>query len=243
MAPAKRLKIDDGESVHGASVKGAVRQAERIKREKAAVEQAAQRTDALADAAAAVEARKQARQAEQRPAMRESARSGVVAMSREGHPLTRTRTGAGDPYAIPPEIIPPGWDYQWNAITVVGNKEILMDQNLQMEANGWRPVPASRHDGRFMPVGHSGSIIRGGLRLDERPMVLSEEARAEDLRNAKRLISDRNESLKLTGIKRQLGEGIEMNQRYRGTGGDIRMSIDSALDIPKPQHQIAGPDE
>jgi hypothetical protein len=37
------------------------------------------------------------------------------------------------------------------------------------ERNGWRPVPASRHDGLFMPPGHQGAIELEGQRLYELP--------------------------------------------------------------------------
>lgn len=172
-----------------------------------------------------------------RQAMRsESGRA--TARGRNGEILTRKRTGSTDPYEIDPKVIPDGWDYQWNAISVVGNKEILMDQSLTMAENGWRAVPAERHPGRFMPEGHKGSIIRGGLRLDERPRALSEEARAEEIAKARQLITDRNESLKLAGVKKQIGDGFEMSRKYRGTGGDVRISIDHGSDIPRPKHNV-----
>lgn len=180
-------------------------------------------------------------------ATRQPARSSgrVEAEGRGGEMLTRKRPGGGssDPFHIPPEIVPRGWTYQWNTVSVLGNGDVVLSQSLQMQENGWRPVPAERHAGRYMPEGHKGAIIRDGLRLEERPAALTEEARQEDIDNARRLISDRNESLKLTGVKKSLGEGIEMGRRYRGTGGDVRMSIDPALDIPAPSHELAGPED
>lgn len=94
-----------------------------------------------------------------------------------------------------------------------------------------------------MPVGHKGSIIRGGQMLMERPKSLSDEARAEDIRMAKQQISDRNESLKLAGVKKGMADGFEMGGKYRGTGGDVRMSIDRALDIAPPSHELANDDQ
>jgi len=208
----------------------------------------AARAAQVAQAQQALASRPSQRQAPVRPSMTEATRKNVrddgQVLGRNGEVLSRKRTGAADPFAIDPAIIPQGWEYQWNAITVVGNQEVLMDQQLQMAENGWRPVPAERHPGRFMPAGHKGSIIRGGQRLDERPKILSDQARAEDLRNARQLISDRNESLRLTGLKKAMPEGFAMNQkRFRGTGGDIRMSIDKGLDIPRPEHTLADPGE
>jgi len=167
----------------------------------------------------------------------------VEARGRDGEVLTRKRTHQGDIFAIDPKLIPPGWEYQWAAVSVTGNTEILLDQNLMMAENGWRPVPCERYPGKFMPIGHKGSIIRGGQMLMERPAVLCEEARAEDVRNAKQLISDRNESLKLAKVKDSMQGGFEMSGKYRGTGGGIRMEIDKSLDVvnlPRPQHKVAG---
>ena len=164
-------------------------------------------------------------------------------LGRNGEVLSRKRTASGDIFQIPPELIPDGWEYQWCAVSVIGNTEILLDQNLMMAENGWRPVPSDRYPGRFMPEGHKGNIVRGGQMLMERPKALCEEARAEDIRNAKQLISDRNDSLKLTGVRKNMGDGFEMCRRYRGTGGDVRLSIDPALDIPQPKHTLAEPDD
>jgi hypothetical protein len=175
-----------------------------------------------------------------RAPVREPSRGGVV--GRDGEILSRKRTAGIDPFDIPPEIVPQGWCYQWNVVSVVGNADVVMDQGMSMYENGWRPVPAERHPGRFVPSGTKGQILRGGQRLEERPLVLTEEAREEEIRTAKRLISDRNDSLKLSGVKNSMPDGFEMAQRkYRGTGGDIRMSIDRGLDIPQPEHKLAEP--
>lgn len=163
------------------------------------------------------------------------------ALGRNGEILSRKRTQAGDIFEIPKDLVPQGWAYQWAAVSVTGNTEILLDQNLMFAENGWRPVPSYRYPGRFMPAGHKGSIIRGGQMLMERPQSLSDEARAEDVKAAKQLISDRNESLKLSGVKKGLQDGFEMSERYRGTGGGVRLQIDKSLDVTRedirPQYE------
>jgi hypothetical protein len=202
-----------------------------------------------AQAAAAADAVRQARGPTPSPeqtsaAARTPIRSGrTEAIGRGGEVLSRKRTSSGDIFDVPAELIPKGWKYQWCAVSVTGNTEILMDQNLMFAENGWRPVPASRYPGRYMPAGHTGAIVRGSQMLMERPKILSDEAEAEDVRLAKQLISDRNDSLKLSGVRKSLGDGFEMNEKYRGTGGDIRMSIDRALDAPAPSHKLADPGE
>lgn len=188
------------------------------------------------------------RQTAPRDSNRESPRGGVEAVGRDGEPLSRKRKGGIDPFQIPPEIIPEGWTYQWNVVSVTGNADVCLDQGLGMYENGWRPVPAERHPGLFIARGKHGEIIRGGQRLEERPLALTEDARREEVRDARRLIMDRNDSLKLSAVKNGLADGLAMGKRYRGTGGDVRMSIDPGVyadesgdirEIPRPSHQLA----
>ncbi len=150
---------------------------------------------------------------------------------RGGEVLSRTRTYVGDIFEIPKELIPQGWSYQWNAVSIAGNSEIILDQNHMMHQNGWRPVPAERYAGTLVPKESTGNIIRGQQMLMERPEELTKEAQNEDLRNAFQLISDRNESLKLTKVGAQLPEGMEMGKKYRGTGGGMKMEVDRSLDV------------
>lgn len=164
----------------------------------------------------------------------------IEVTGRNGEVLSRTRTFVGDIFEIPKEMVPQNWSYQWNSVSINGNSEILLDQNHMMHQNGWRPVPAERYAGTLVPKGSTGNIIRGQQMLMERPESLTKEAQAEDLRNARQLISDRNESLKLTKVKDQLGEGMEMDGKYRGTGGGIRMQIDKSLDVLNVNKQAGG---
>lgn len=203
----------------------------------------AQGDDVQAAAPSTRGGRRGPRSTQPRETARSPSRGGAVVQGRNGEELTRKRTSVGDPFNIPDELIEPGWEMQWIAQTVVGNAEVVMDQNLTMLENGWRPVPATRFPGRFMPAGYTNQIVRGGQGLYERPKVLCEEARAEDVRIARQQMTDRNDALKLSGVKNQLPDGFDMGRRYRGTGGDIRMSIDRNLDIPQPQHQLASSED
>jgi len=155
----------------------------------------------------------------------------IEVTGRDGEVLSRTRTQVGDIFEIPQDMIPKGWSYQWNSVSIAGNSELLLDQNHMMHQNGWRPVPAERYAGTLVPKGSKGNIIRGQQILMERPMALTIEAQQEDIRNARQLISDRNESLKLAGVKKNLGDGFEMDGKYKGTGGGIRLEIDKSLDV------------
>lgn len=196
---------------------------------------------------AAVEAQAAPRRASPRPVppraeaardiARENPRDGaIVAVSRSGERLTRRRIASGDPLDVPKSEIPHGWDYQWNPITVL-NKGIneIIQGDLLMHQNGWRAVPASRHPGRWTPVGFEGDIVVQGLRLEERPLSLSQEARAEDEALARAQVRDRTDALKLTQ-KSLPGAGVA---RARGQGGGLKIDFnDDGRDIPRPQHEI-----
>ncbi len=127
----------------------------------------------------------------------------AVALGRDGSELTRKRTMTGDIFHIPEDLREHGWDLQWNVIEVTGQPQT--SAQLAMAENGWRPVEASRFPGRFMPEGYSGPIIRDGLRLEERPMALTEQARAEERAKANRQMSDQQQQLRLV---RNLPDGF-----------------------------------
>ena len=168
-------------------------------------------------------------------------RTGEV-LGRNGEVLTRSHKGGIDPFENPNVHAPKGWKYQWNTVAVYNNSDVVADQVNQMFGNAWRPVPADRHPGIFTPVGATGSIVRGGQRLEERPKQLDDEARAEDIASARRQMRDRDESLMgaKANLRGALHGGFEMDPgRYRGTGGNLRMTIDPGVDIPSPSYKIA----
>lgn len=174
-----------------------------------------------------------------RDVARENPRPGaIVALSRDGQRLTRRRIASGDPLDVPQHEIPSGWSYQWNPVTILnkGINEVLQG-DLLMYQNGWRPVPAARHAGRWTPVGYDGDIVMSGLRLEERPESLTLEANAEDQAHARAQVRDRTDALKLT--QKQLpGAGVA---RSRGHGGKLTIDFnDDGHDIPRPQHEIDG---
>lgn len=156
-----------------------------------------------------------------RDGARAQSRSGVVvAESRTGEVLTRRRTQVGDIYDVPQHEIPQGWDYQWNTYSVLGAEAV--DAQLQMSENGFRPVPAERHAGRWTRPGFRGSIIVNGLRLEERPSSLGHEARAEDISKARAQVRDQTDSLQLTQ---------KMPRHFKASGGRVEMKIDRSLEI------------
>lgn len=167
---------------------------------------------------------------------RENPRPGaVVALGRDGARLTRRRIATGDPLDVPENEIPAGWSYQWNPVSILnkGINEVLQG-DLRMFQNGWRPVPASRHAGRWTPVGYEGDIVVEGLRLEERPASLTEDAAAEDEMHARAQMRNQTDALRMT----QKGlPGAKVAQARKNAGG-IKMDIDFGKDIPQPQHEI-----
>ena len=178
-----------------------------------------------------------------RGSTRQPARQGPV-VGRGGEVLTRHRQAGIDQFHIPLDLIPKGWSYQWNTVTIYNREDLVVGQAMQMYENGWRPVPAERHPGRFVPVGKKGDIVRDGMRLEERPLSMTKEAAAEEEMAARRQMRDRDESLMggKAALARNMPEG-SLDPRYRGTGGNLRMSIDPALDVPSPSLPLAEPGE
>lgn len=186
-----------------------------------------------------VPARASNREGHRDPVRQMGRRARAEVVGRGGERLTRKRISTIDPFNITPDMKEPGWDLQWIAHSVTGNTDVVADQNLAMTENGWRPVMADRFPGRFMPQGYKGHIVRGGQGLYERPEQLSAEARAEEVQAARQLISDRNEALQLTSMRKNMRDGFEMSRKYRGTGGNVNIQMDRNVDMPKPSYQLA----
>lgn len=77
---------------------------------------------------------------------------------------------------------PDGWDYQWKRKSVFGQEDPHYEREIL--AQGWTPVPLSRHP-EMMPPGWAGTNIETeGLALMERPLVFTKEARERERREA-----------------------------------------------------------
>ena len=103
------------------------------------------------------------------------------------------------------KVIPAGMVYEWRAKSVMGKPTQRAIDG--MTADGWRFVPSSRHDGMFMPAGYAenGDIVRDGLRLEERPMALTQEALDEERQKASKLVRDQQEQL---GLSQRMPDGF-----------------------------------
>lgn len=88
-----------------------------------------------------------------------------------------------DRLSVPKELIPDGMDYLWVTGSIYGQPQ---PQRLaRFQKQGWRPVPASRHDGMFMPSGYEGYIEVDGLILHERSKKISDMAKAFEVKKAR----------------------------------------------------------
>ncbi len=77
------------------------------------------------------------------------------------------RHRGSDPFEIEQRFIPRDRFYQW--FHLVHDRARFRTDDDKEYAGGWAPVPASRHDGYFMPAGHVGNIEVKGLGLFEKP--------------------------------------------------------------------------
>lgn len=88
----------------------------------------------------------------------------------------------GSRLGIAKEHIPDGMEYLWVTASVYGQPQ---PQRLaRFQRQGWAPVPASRHDGMFMPKGWQGYIEVDGLILHERSKKICDMARAHERKKA-----------------------------------------------------------
>jgi hypothetical protein len=159
----------------------------------------------------------------------------AVTMGRDGEELVRRRLSSSDPLHIEDSWIPEGWKWQWNVVTVTGQEQT--DTQATMRLNGWRAVTADRLPGIFMHPGYKGEIVRDGLRLEERPKALHDEAMAEELAKARKQVQDQQEQL-LLSKRGVLGDGYSDDPKYRGAGGMARQQYAPAHDIPRPRLEV-----
>lgn len=116
------------------------------------------------------------------------------------------RTGSNR-FEFDRDVIPDGMDYEWKRKSMFGAEDI--ENMINLDQNGWSPVPADRHPelmGRRAVVG--GEIVRGGLMLMERPVEITEEARELDTFAARSQVAQQVQRLGLEG-KRAAGKGIK----------------------------------
>jgi hypothetical protein len=116
------------------------------------------------------------------------------------------RTGSNR-FEFDRDLIPPGMTYEWKRKTIFGQDD--QENMINLEQNGWTPVPAERHielTGRRAVTG--AEILRGGLVLMERPDEITAEAREMDTFAARHQVASQVQRLGLEG-KRVAGKGFK----------------------------------
>lgn len=163
-------------------------------------------------------------------AVEQTARPGrATALGRDGKILSRRLHGSIDKFAIPPNIVPPGWTYEWKRKTLAGLEDT--DHLNGLAENGWTPVPASRHAGTFMITKQSGEIVRDGLILMERPASLTQEARAEESAAARAQIQAQNDQ-----YRGRMPSG--MSTEHPGVRANVRTTYEQSPSELRPSHQV-----
>lgn len=127
-------------------------------------------------------------------------------------------------FHIPPEQIPLGISYQWNNHTIFGQEQ--HSTNAYMQAQGWEPVPATRHP-HLMPPGYDGPIIIDGQILVERPAELTNEALQEQLDKARGEVRLKEEQLN--------GTPPGTFQRVREDGTNEFNKINRRIEAPEAE--------
>lgn len=98
-----------------------------------------------------------------------------------------------DKFYIDPKTIPDGWSYEWKTFAVLGKEN--PSYQVAMAHKGWESVPRSRHP-HLMPHNYQGETIeREGMILMERPLEITQEAKARDLRTARSQVRGKEEQL------------------------------------------------
>jgi hypothetical protein len=90
--------------------------------------------------------------------------------------------GNADKYYIPPEIIPPGWGYEWKRWSVLNQENPHYINSLRR--TGWDFVPASRHPSYIALGSTEKIIIMDGMVLMERPLEVTAIMSAHDKQKA-----------------------------------------------------------
>ena len=88
---------------------------------------------------------------------------------------------------------PDGWTYEWKRRTLLGQEDPAYQ--VELARMGWEPVSTNRHP-EMMPIQGSHPVIeRKGMVLMQRPAVISDEARATELRKARNQVRVKEQQL------------------------------------------------
>lgn len=104
-------------------------------------------------------------------------------LDEDGKPIRRRVNREGNPFDLPEKDKKSGWDYAWWPVRIQG-EQVDPSFIVEVREGGWRPVDPKDMP-NYMPPGWEKKFIeRGGQILYTRPMHLTEESRAEDVKIA-----------------------------------------------------------
>lgn len=109
---------------------------------------------------------------EPRPAMRSSAEEAAIRAAQIFG--TVDLDAEEDKFALPANLAPDGWEYEWKTHEVIGKRN--PGNEVRMAQMGWDPVDVSRHP-ELMPPGFNGAITREGMILMQRPKIVNDRQR------------------------------------------------------------------
>jgi hypothetical protein len=114
-------------------------------------------------------------------------------------------------FDIPKHKIPEGTSYEFKATHILNEPNTTHMMGLALDH--WRPVPAGRHP-ELVPPGTdpTSPLVVKNMTLMERPQYLTDEARAEDHRNALEPVNTMRQKL---GEKVVDAGGIQINKLHR----------------------------
>lgn len=160
-----------------------------------------------------------------RAPVREPAAAAAIAQTPAREPVRATSrtigaSGGTNKYTIAPEILHKlameGWDLQWNLDSVLGKPET--QARTAMERQGWVSVTGlmwdGLFDGHYNAKGYAGEINVEGQVLQARPMELTQQARAEELQNARQA-----RYVEAQKIKQGTPDGINLDLMNPNHGG------------------------
>lgn len=97
-----------------------------------------------------------------------------------------------DKFALPQNLAPDGWEYEWKTYEVIGKRN--PGNEVQLSRMGWDPVDTARHP-EMMPQGYAGAITREGMMLMQRPKVVNDRQREVAYAKAVRQVRGQQEQV------------------------------------------------
>jgi hypothetical protein len=119
---------------------------------------------------------------------------GRTLITRNGRTFEDIPEEASDRLHVPPEMTPDGMTYLWVRASILGQNDPQWQR--RREQTGWKPVPASRHDGYWMPKGYDGEINVEGLVLYELPTEFVERRKLNERKRAAEQVWVREQAMR-----------------------------------------------